>query len=61
MRENGKKKKTISSQKILSLFLSYAKGGGRILGTLCVCVCVMHVLNIKYAKGILKWEIMQQI
>jgi hypothetical protein len=58
-------KKTISSQNCLSLFLSYAKGRGRILGTkcvcVCVCVCVMHILYIKYAKGILKWEIMQQI
>jgi len=34
------KKKTISSQNCLSLFLSHAKGRGRILGTKCVCVCV---------------------
>jgi hypothetical protein len=55
------KKKTLSSQNCLSLFLSYANGRGRTLGTYSVCVCVCCTYYIKYAKGILKWEIMQQI
>jgi len=60
-----KKKTKPSLPKIVChYFCPMLKAGAEFWGQsvcVCVCVCVMHILYIKYAKGILKWEIMQQI